>query len=612
MHMAMPTQSSQRAMMIMTASLRRGSFAAAGIEHGSLETLNYWCVPTTTNVHSHVLLATSVPWWKRTTVYQIYPRSFADANGDGIGDLPGIIGKLDYLKELGVETVWLSPFFQSPQADFGYDISDHFAIAPEYGTMSDFRQLVSEVHARGMKIVLDMVLNHTSDRHPWFVESGGSRDNPRRDWYIWRSGRKPYGRAPPNNWRSMLGGSAWHHDRRTDQWYYASFLPHQPDLNYRNEETKAAMLGVVRHWLEEGADGLRLDIFNAIFKDESFADNPFSFRPVPSEDNPHGFFQRHVHTIDHPDTIAFARELRSVVDEFDDPPRFLVGEVFGDARLLRRYCGEAADGLHLVFLFKSLRTRLTGPAMRAMVGEFEQAFPDPFSPTYVLGNHDRPRFAHRVRSDRETAKLVATLQLTARGVPFIYYGEEIGMANHDIPLHEGLDPVASRYRFVPPRVVAWLRRRGVLLNRDECRTPMQWDDGPHAGFTTAEARPWLPVHPNYSSTNVAAQSKDPRSILNCYRQLLALRRQQEALQSGALDWLDEPRLPDAIVAFRRTPKGSGRAVDVFLNFSRREIELDLSAYSGRDLFSSRRGGRSEVPKQYRLTGHEGIVVFHRV
>jgi oligo-1,6-glucosidase/alpha-glucosidase len=372
------------------------------------------------------------------------------------------------------------------------------------------------------------------------------------------------------------------------------------------------MLGVVRHWLKEGADGLRLDIFNAIFKDESFADNPFSFRAVPSGDNPHGFFQRHAHTIDHPDTIAFARELRAVVDEFDDPPRFLVGEVFGDARLLRRYCGEAADGLHLVFLFQTLRTDIAGPAMRATIEEFERAFPDPFSPTYVLGNHDRPRLAHRIRSEPETAKLFATLQLTVRGVPFIYYGEEIGMENHDIPLHEGLDPVASRFRFVPQRVVAWLRHRGVLLNRDECRTPMQWDDGPHAGFAPAQARPWLPVHPQSSSINVATQRRDPQSTLNCYRQLLALRRQEPALQAGSLAWLDNPRLPSAIVAYRRKCEGDARRpVDVFLNFSRKEIDLDLSAYAGRRLFSSRHCDWREAPKMHRLAAHEGVLIFDR-
>jgi len=549
-----------------------------------------------------------IPWWKRTTTYQIYPRSFADANGDGIGDLQGVLGKLDYLQDLGVETLWLSPFFESPQADFGYDVSDYHAIAPEYGTMDDCRELIAAVHARGMKIVFDMVLNHTSDRHPWFLESRSSLDSPRRDFYIWRDGRRPSGAAPPNNWKSMLGGSGWHRDPSSGQWYWASFLGFQPDLNYRNPAVKAAMLATVRHWLAEGVDGLRLDIFNALFKDASFADNPFSWRAVPSEDNPHGFFQRNLHTIDHPDTIAFARELRAVVDEFHDPSRFLVGEVFGDAATLRRYCGEAADGLHLVFLFATMRARFSGKAVRALVEEYEQSFPEPFSPTYVLGNHDRPRSIHRVGGHRDKAKLVATLQLTVRGVPFIYYGEEIGMENHDIPLHEGLDPVAARYRFVPQWLVGLLRKRGILLNRDECRAPMQWDDGPHAGFSTGT--PWLPAHPASPTVNVAAQKDDPASLLSCYRNLLALRRESDALQAGALEWIDDRQLSADVVAYRRV-SGHDRA-QVFLNFSGRAIPLTLgSSDSGRTVFSNRTGARTPSPAGYTLAPHEGIVVLER-
>lgn len=548
-----------------------------------------------------------VPWWKRTTVYQIYVRSFADSDGDGIGDLRGVLSKLDYLQSLGVETLWLSPFFESPQADFGYDIRDHFSVAPEYGNLEDCRTVIREVHARGMKVVLDMVLNHTSSEHPWFLESKSSLQNPRRNWYIWRNGRKPAGKAPPNNWRSMLGGRGWHYDEGTDQWYFASFLACQPDLNYRNPAVKAAMLGVVRHWLAEGADGLRLDIFNAIFKDESFADNPFSFRAVPSAETPHGFFQRHHHTIDHPDTIAFARELRTVVDEFGDPPRFLVGEVVGDPETLKQYCGEAHEGLHLVFLFKTLRTRANGRAVRALIQEFETAFPDPFSPTYVFGSHDRPRLSHRLRSHTEKAKVLAALQLTVRGVPFIYYGEEIGMENHDIPLHEGLDPIAARFRFVPERAVRWLRGHGILLNRDQCRTPMQWNDGPNAGFAPEEAKPWLPIHPESASRNVSAQDRDPESLLSSYRNLLRLRREQPALQAGALAWIDTPGLPEGVVAYRRTVTGS--SVDVFLNFSGRDVSIDLASRAGRTLFSNRRGERREVPRTYPLGAYEAIVLF---
>jgi glycosidase len=550
--------------------------------------------------------ARDIAWWKRTTVYQVYPRSFADANGDGIGDLQGIIEKLDYLRWLGVETLWLSPFYESPQADFGYDISDHFAIAPEYGSLADAARLIDEIHARGMKVVFDMVLNHTSAQHPWFVASRRTAGDPHRDHYIWRPGRGRSGERPPNNWKSMLGGSGWHRDEATGEWYFATFLPFQPDLNYRNPAVKEAMLGVVRHWLDRGVDGLRLDIFNALFKDASFVDNPFSFRAVPSEHNPHGFFQRNQHTIDHPDTLAFARELRAVVDAVPGPPRFLVGEVFGNPDTLRGYCGKEADGLHLVFLFKTMGMGFSGRAVRAVIREFEQAFPEPFSPTYVFGNHDRPRFIHRLDGHREKAKLVATLQLTVRGVPFVYYGEEIGMRHHEIPLHEGLDPVAARYRFVPQWLVRFLRTRGILLNRDECRLPMQWDDGPNAGFAPATATPWLPVHPESPSLNVAAQRADPESLLQCYRGLLALRRAHPALQAGALEILDDPRLPAAVVAYRRT---LGEVVDVYLNFGHKPAVLDLGDRAGCRLYSNRRGEIEAAGARRTLGPHEGLVVF---
>jgi oligo-1,6-glucosidase/alpha-glucosidase len=545
------------------------------------------------------------PWWKRTSVYQIYPRSFADSNGDGIGDLRGVLGKLDYLQALGVETLWLSPFFQSPQADFGYDISDHYAIAPEYGTLADVRELLTQVHARGMKLVLDMVLNHTSAEHPWFLASRRDRADPRRDWYLWRDGARPGGKAPPNNWRSMLGGSGWHFDEATGQWYFASFLPFQPDLNYRNPEVKAAMLGVVRHWLREGVDGLRLDIFNALFKDEAFQDNPFSFRPVPSESNPHGFFQRHQHTIDHPETIAFARELRAVIDEFSNPPRFLVGEVFGRAEMLKRYCGEAADGLNLVFLFEALSVRFSAAAVRELVQGFERAFPEPFTPTWVFGNHDRPRFGFRHGGNRAKHKLLAALQLTARGVPFIYYGEELGMENHDLPLHEGLDPVAARFGFVPQRLASWLRGRGILMNRDECRSPMQWDEGPNAGFTGPGVKPWLPLGRNAATLNVRVEERDETSVLRCYQRLLGLRRAHPALQSGALSWLEGA--PGEVVAYRRSLEGD--QVDVYLNFSAKPQALELPGAGRQVLWSSARNTLEPAAPRRVLEGHEGALVF---
>ncbi len=556
-----------------------------------------------------------IPWWKRTTVYQIYPRSFADASGDGIGDLEGIIDRLDYVQWLGLETIWLSPFFASPQADFGYDISDHFGIAPEYGSMEDCRRLIDEIHARGMKVVLDMVLNHTSDQHPWFVESRSARENPYRDFYIWRDGRKPYGAAPPNNWRSMLGGSGWHYDAQTDQWYWASFLPFQPDLNYRNPEVKRAMLDVVRHWLREGADGLRLDIFNAIYKDASFVDNPRSLRAIPTEDNPGGFFQKAIYTQNHPDTLAFARELRRVVDEFEDPPRFVVGEVFGSADLLREYCGPSGEGLNLVFLFKSLRTPFRAQAFRDLISEFESAFPEPLHPTYVFGNHDRPRQMERLGNSIARARLLAAFQMSVRGVPFVYYGDELGLSHHPMPRESAQDPIAERFGFIPKLLLPVLRKRGILTNRDQCRSPMPWHGGPHAGFASPDApEPWLPLHPQSAIMNVAAQREDPRSVLAAYRRMLQQRRRSLALSSGTLELTDPPTDSRRVLAYRRVYEHDDGAetADVFLNFSKRSVSIDLrSLPRGTDLpmYSNLREAPVVARGRHVLRPWESAVVF---
>ncbi|MFI5299514.1 MAG: alpha-amylase family glycosyl hydrolase [Polyangiales bacterium] len=553
-----------------------------------------------------------LPWWQSTTVYHIYPRSFSDSNGDGIGDLAGIIDKLDYLQRLGVETLWISPFFSSPQADFGYDISDHLDIAPEYGTVADCLALIAAVHARGMKIIFDMVLNHTSNQHPWFLESRRSRESSKRDYYLWRRGRGRRGDKAPNNWRSMLGPSGWHRDEPTGDWYWASFLPFQPDLNYRHPEVKRAMLGVVRHWLDLGVDGLRLDLFNAIFKSSTFEDNPGSFRPFPSPENPHGFFQTHTGTIDHPDTLAFARELRTAVDEVLGRERFLVGEVFGDAKTLRRYCGEVGDaGLHLVFLFQTLQTRFDGRAVRALIAGFEREFPAPLIPTYVLGNHDRPRLMDRLGGNMDKAKLLATLQLTARGVPFLYYGDEIGTGHHEIPLVRGLDPVATRFRSVPQRAARAMRRFGILLNRDECRLPMSWTAGPNAGFSVEASVPWLPVHPRHTSVNVAAQESNPTSLLCCYQRLLALRARTPALHSGRLQLLFGDGLDGDVVGFRRTSgEGSAASVaDVFLNFSREAQTIDAGKREGWAVHSSRDDEPREAARTLRLAPNEGVVLI---
>ncbi len=549
-----------------------------------------------------------IPWWQKTTVYQIYPRSFLDSSGDGIGDLRGILSKLDYLLDLGIETLWLSPFFASPQRDFGYDISSYAQVSPDHGTWSDFEELISEVHRRGMRLVIDMVLNHTSDQHPWFLAARQGPQRPERDYYMFRRGRGPGGKRPPTNWRSMIGPLGWHRDGETGDWYFASFLPFQPDLNHRNEVVQKEVLGIIERFLRMGVDGLRLDIFNAIFKDARFLDNPPSLRPLPSEDNADGFFQRNLYTINHPDSMAFARKLRAFVDNVPGGPRFLVGEVFGPPSLLRSYCGDVGDGLNLVFLFKTLRTEFSAAAFHSLIAEYERDFAAPLLPTWVLGNHDRARYIERLADDPQKAKVLATLQLTARGVPFVYQGEEIGMTNLDLPIDSALDPLAHAYRFVPPWLQRVLRRQGVLINRDECRTPMQWTADDNAGFSPPGTRPWLPVHPSYPWTNVAAQASDPESLLSHYRRLLNLRKQTAALQAGSLTLWHPTNLPSDVLGYRR--ELSGQRIDVLLNFSSglREVSLPQPRSV---LLSSRLSPTLSEGLRLRLRPFESVILAHK-
>lgn len=506
------------------------------------------------------------PWWRKTTVYQIYPRSFCDSNGDGIGDLEGIISRLDHVKDLGIETIWFSPFYKSPQADFGYDISDYRDIAPEYGTMATCDRLIKEVHDREMRVVLDMVLNHTSDQHAWFLESRKDKENPKRDWYVWRDGKKPGGKAPPNNWNSMVTGSGWHHDLATDQWYWAQFLPCQPDLNYRNPAVRAEMLDTMRFWLRKGVDGFRLDIINAIFEDEQFRDNPRSWRVLPSETSTDMLFQKPVHTLNHPDTLEFMKDLRATVDEFNDPPRFMVGEVSAPLDLLVRYHGERDDGLHLTFQFQALGMPLQAAKVRHVVASFERHFPPPLLPTWVFSNHDRFRRASRLGGNVEKAKLNVALQMTARGVPFVYYGEEVGMEQHRIPVKRALDPVALRLAWAP-QVLHDLVRKVMKesVNRDECRTPMQWTPGENAGFSKPGVAPWLPVTPSFTSRNVESQLADPASLLHCYKRFLAARKATPALNDGSLAIISMPGQPASVLCYDRDT-GDGRPARALLHF----------------------------------------------
>ena len=449
-------------------------------------------------------------WWQRGIVYQVYPRSFQDSDGDGVGDLAGITSRLDYLQGLGVDALWLSPIFPSPMADFGYDVSDYTGIHPVFGTLDDFDRLVREAHARGLKVILDYVPNHTSDEHPWFVEARSSRDNPKRDWYIWRDPGPDGG--PPNNWLSHFGGSAWAWDAATGQYYYHAFLAAQPDLNWRHPAVQAAMLDALRFWLDRGVDGFRVDVIWLLLEDEQFRDNPPNPEYHPGQ-RPYDALLP-VHTADLPAVHELIALMRRVLDGYDE--RVLIGEIYLPVERLVTYYGVGGAGVHLPYNFQLILLPWEARVIAAAIDAYEAALPPGGWPNWVLGNHDRPRIASRVGAAQ--ARAAAMLLLTLRGTPTIYYGDELGM--HDVPIAPELEQDPQG-----------LNQPGLGLSRDPARTPMQWDAGPHAGFTTGT--PWLPLAADYPAVNVAAARDDPRSLLTLHRRPIALRRAAPALAVGS-------------------------------------------------------------------------------
>jgi alpha-glucosidase len=490
----------------------------------------------------------TLKWWQKGVVYQIYPRSFKDSNDDGVGDLNGIIEKLDYLNDgtpnsLGVEAIWLSPFYPSPMADFGYDVADYCNVDPIFGDLAAFDRLVSEAHKRGIKIIIDWVPNHTSDRHPWFIESRSSRDNPKRDWYIWRDA-KPDGTLP-NNWGSFFGGPAWTFDTRTNQYYMHQFVKEQPELNWRNPELRAAMFETLRFWLKRGVDGFRMDVIGLIIKDKDLRDNPVN--PHADSNLPPNDLQSRLitlHNWDQDEVHEIIREIRAVLDEF--PDRCGIGELWGDLQRWVRYYGENGDELQLPFNFRLMNEPWKASAMRKSVDDMEAALPAFAWPNYVLGNHDQPRLATRFGGQAQ-ARLAAMLLLTLRGTPTLYYGDEIGLENGLIPLEKIQDPQGINL--------------GAERTRDICRTPMQWDATPFAGFSRSE--PWLPVSADFSVRNTASQSKSADSIFNLYRRLLWLRRQNPSLYGGSYRAIDV----DAIDCYVYAREADGERHIITLNFS---------------------------------------------
>lgn len=537
-------------------------------------------------------------WWRRGVVFQIYPRSFADGDGDGTGDLPGIIEHLAHLGPdgLAVDAIWLSPIYPSPGRDVGYDVSDHAAIDPRFGTEADFDRLVTEAHALGIRVVLDLVMNHTSDEHPWFVASR-QRQAPYTDWYIWRDPARTDQAGqptPPNDWVSWFGGPAWTLDPVRGQYFHHTFLAEQPELDWRVPAVEAAQWAMVRGWLERGVDGFRLDTFNVFLKHPDMPSNP---RRDGTTDWTR---QDHVNDIDQPDLPALIDRFRAVVDTF--PGRMSVGELFAGAT--ERAAALTADR-HLVFDWELLTRPWSASAFRAAIGRRERAFGDERWPTVVLSNHDQPRHASRLAesvgaapsAQDAIAKAAAVIVLTVRGTPFLYYGEEIGMGDVDIPADESIDPPAARVSADFP----W-------WDRSRSRTPMPWTAGHNGGFSPV--RPWLRLGDDTAERNVAAQAADPDSVLACYRRLLRARRASPSIQDGRLRLV---RTSDPeILAYRRL--GSGPDVLVAVAFRESGGTLRLPSLPSRTRWQPLAGTHRDLPSvlpgqpTLGLRGYEGLIL----
>ena len=518
-------------------------------------------------------------WWRSGVIYQIYPRSFQDANRDGVGDIPGVRRRLDYLKWLGVDALWLSPVHPSPMADFGYDIRDYRDVDPVFGSLADLKGLVEDAHRLGLKVILDYVPNHTSDQHPWFIESRASRLSPKRDWYIWRDAAADGG--PPNNWISLFGGPAWQWDAATSQYYYHAFLPEQPDLNWRNPEVKREMLDVLRYWLDFGVDGFRIDALWALIEDEQLRDNP----PNPDwrPGKPESARQLHRYNGDLPEVHAAVAEMRAMLDAYSN--RVLIAELYLPFDRLALYYGSDARGAHLPFNFHLISTEWRADALAKLIKDYEASLPSGAWPNWVLGNHDKRRVASRLGESK--ARLAAMALLTLRGTPILYYGDELAIPDGSIPPELARDPV---------------ERCDPGHGRDPARTPMAWDASANAGFTTGS--PWLPIHGDCASRNVAAMREDSLSILNLYRRLIALRRERKTLQVGAYTRI---ACKGGCLVFERAVQGD-RPIIVALNLGDKTARLEAPSGS-RILLSSFLDREEEsLSGALRLRAAEGVLL----
>ena len=508
---------------------------------------------------SLIFAADDVNWWHHAVIYEIYPRSFGDSNGDGIGDLNGITQHLDYLKELGVDAIWITPFYPSPQIDFGYDISNYEGIDPQFGTMADFDRLMAEAKKHGIRVINDMVLNHTSDQHPWFKESESSRTNPKADWYVWHDG-KPNGQ-PPNNWVSIFGHSAWQFEPSRNQFYYHEFYKQQPDLNWRNNDVRKAMYDTLRFWLDKGVSGFRLDAITMLFEDAKLRDEPYA----PGYN---AFGDRNVtrqYTDNLPEVHDILKQLRDVTNQY--PGSILIGETYlHTAKDLLKMYGAKDDELQLPMDTQlGFLNKLSAPDFRSMLTDAETEL-EGNTPLFVFENHDNKRLIDRYGDGTHNdaiARLLATLLLTPRDAALIYQGQELGMIDHDPTRKEDVkDPIGR---------LGWPKEKG----RDGERIPMPWNGDTDAGFSTAKAT-WLPVSPRYRTVNVATESRSPGSLLNYYKTLIRLRKQDTQLREGKFVGVDVNN-PYVLSFLRKTPDGKAVLVSLNLSAAEQKPTFDLKA-----------------------------------
>lgn len=522
-------------------------------------------------------------WWRDGVIYQIYPRSFADANGDGVGDLAGITDRLDHLAWLGVDAIWITPITVSPDRDWGYDVADYIAVQPVLGDLADFDRLVADAERRNIRVVLDLVPNHSSDQHPWFVEAKAAKDSDRREYYVWADPKADG--SPPNNWRSSFGGPAWTKDDASGQYYLHNFLPTQPDLNWWNEDVREEFDRILRFWFDRGVAGFRIDVCHAVVKDKELRDNP----PAEPGDHPYvfRFGQRKVYNAERPEAHDIFRRWRAIAEEYD-PPRLLLGETYVlDVTRLRPFYGDG-DELQLAFNFVFLHSPFTADGLRAIVDAAEEALPEPAWPVWAISTHDLPRVVDRWCDGWvERARVAVLVLLTLRGTPVLYYGDELGMADVPVPPEQRRDPVGTGAFDAGP-------------GRDPCRTPMPWSPGPGGGFTAPDTEPWLPLSAQAGVT-VEEQRADPHSMLMLTRDVILLRRAEPDLTLG-----DYASLPSAqgIWAYRR-----GERFVVVLNMTDQAAEFDPDAGPVRIRLSTNRARDGEpVESSVRLGPWEGVVL----